>query len=48
MPVVIQDLERQDYLEMIREAADGKPDEFVSQILNTQLDQLRTFSWRDH
>lgn len=47
MPVVMQGLERQHYLKMIRDAADGEPDEFVNRVLTTQLEQLVTFRLRD-
>ncbi|RFU73147.1 fic doc family [Trichoderma arundinaceum] len=46
-PVVIQALEREDYLEMIKNAQDGQPDEFVHTILTTQLEELKTFGMRE-
>ncbi|KAH0532234.1 hypothetical protein TsFJ059_000956 [Trichoderma semiorbis] len=45
-PVVIQNLERQDYIRMIRQAQEGEPEEFVSTILTTQLEELKTFGFR--
>lgn len=46
-PVVIQCLEREEYLEMIKNAQDGEPDEFVFTILTTQLEELKTFGFRE-
>ncbi|KAK2753286.1 hypothetical protein FQN55_003415 [Onygenales sp. PD_40] len=46
IPVVMQDLEREEYLAMISDAADGKPEAFVDRVLSTQLDMMRTFEWR--
>ncbi|KAL6864113.1 fido domain-containing protein [Trichoderma novae-zelandiae] len=46
-PVVIQDLERREYIDMISRAQDGEPDEFVFTILTTQLEELRTFGLRE-
>lgn len=46
MPVVMQGLERQDYLRIISDARDGRPDEFVNRALTTQLEQLITFRTR--
>lgn len=43
LPVIIQDLHRNDYLRMISNAMDGKPREFVTTIITTELDELRTF-----
>ena len=39
-------LERQDYLQIISDAQDGKPADFVLQVLETQLDEMRVCSWR--
>ncbi|KAM0250006.1 hypothetical protein ACHAQJ_008812 [Trichoderma viride] len=47
VPVVIQNLERQDYLRMIQGAQDGQPDEFVHTILTTQLEELKTLKMRE-
>ncbi|KAK2780762.1 hypothetical protein FQN52_002074 [Onygenales sp. PD_12] len=46
IPVVIQDLEREEYVAMISDAQDGKPEAFVDRVLSTQLDMMRTFEWR--
>ncbi|KAI0835109.1 hypothetical protein F5Y06DRAFT_277395 [Hypoxylon sp. FL0890] len=46
LPVVIQDLEREDYLRMISNACDGNPEEFVTTVLVTELDELQSFYWR--
>lgn len=43
LPVVVQGLDRRDYLKMIADAQDGNPDEFVGWVLNTQLECLTTF-----
>lgn len=43
LPVVMQNLERKDYLRMISNACDGEPREFVDSVLTTQLDELITF-----
>lgn len=43
LPVVMQDLERKDYLRMISDSQDGEPAEFVLRVLQTQLEQLKTF-----
>ena len=37
LPVVMQNLEREDYLQMVSNSQDGKPEEFVDQVLDTQL-----------
>lgn len=47
LPVVMQDLERQDYLRMISDAADGEPDEFVARVVTNQLEALFTFKMRE-
>ncbi|WQF81914.1 Putative Fido domain-containing protein [Colletotrichum destructivum] len=46
LPVVMQDLDRKDYLRMIDGACNGNPREFITTVLSTQLDQLHTFYWR--
>ncbi|KAK2027774.1 fic/DOC family protein [Colletotrichum zoysiae] len=46
LPVVMQDLDRQDYLRMMGDADKGNPDELVTTVLSTQLDELNTFYWR--
>jgi Fic family protein len=43
LPVVMQDLERKDYLRMIKAAQDGHPDEFVHGVLSTQLERMTAF-----
>jgi len=43
VPVVFQAMERGDYLKMISDASDGKPDEFVGRVVSTQLEALQTF-----
>jgi Fic family protein len=47
VPVVIQALQRQDYLRMIKDAQDGDPGEFVAKILTTQLEQMQMFKMRE-
>jgi len=47
LPIVIQTLEREDYLKMVSDAQDGKPKSFVEQVLSTQLDMMRTFKMRE-
>lgn len=47
LPVVLQAMERQDYLTMISDAQDGNPDEFVVRVLVNQLEALRTFQMRE-
>src|SRR5262249_1481206 len=47
VPVVMQALERPDYLKMISDAQDGKPDESVNRVLTTQLEELVTFRTRE-
>ncbi|KAL7797062.1 fido domain-containing protein [Trichoderma afarasin] len=42
-PMVIRDLDREEYVRMIRSAQEGDPEEFVSMVLATQLEQLRRF-----
>ncbi|KAK1979252.1 fic/DOC family protein [Colletotrichum cereale] len=46
LPVVMQDLEQEDYLRMIDNACNGNPQELVLTVLSTQLDELHTFYWR--
>ncbi|KAL2879017.1 hypothetical protein SGCOL_005716 [Colletotrichum sp. CLE4] len=46
LPVVMQDLDRKDYLRMIDNACNGNPREFIMAVLSTQLDELHTFYWR--
>lgn len=46
LPIVIQGLERRDYLRMISACQDGEPAEFVMRVLQTQLEQLQTFHAR--
>lgn len=47
VPVTMQALEREEYLQMISDAQDGKPEEFVARVVTTQLDAMRTFKWRE-
>jgi len=47
LPVVMRAMERQDYLKMIADAQDGKPDEFVVRVLTNQLEALQTFKLRE-
>lgn len=42
-PVFIQDLEREDYLHMIKDAQDGKPDELVDRVITIHLEVMQTF-----
>ncbi|KAK2050970.1 fic/DOC family protein [Colletotrichum caudatum] len=46
LPVVMQNLEREDYIRMIEHACNGDPRELVITVLSTQLDELHTFYWR--
>lgn len=46
LPVVFQDLERLDYLNMISEAQDGKPEGLCSYVAQTALDMMFTISLR--
>ncbi|KAK1964646.1 fic/DOC family protein [Colletotrichum sublineola] len=46
LPVVMQDLEREDYIRMIDHACNGNPRELVITVLSTQLDELHTLYWR--
>lgn len=46
LPVVIRDLDRKDYLRMISNACNGKPREFITTVLETELKELRAFYWR--
>jgi len=43
LPVVMQGLDRGDYIQMIQDAQDGKPDEFVDRVVATQLEQMQSF-----
>lgn len=45
--VVIQDLEREDYLHMIKDAQDGEPDEPVNRVITTQSEVVETFNMRE-
>ncbi|KAK1247543.1 hypothetical protein MKX07_002452 [Trichoderma sp. CBMAI-0711] len=45
-PVVIQDLDRREDIDMISRAQDGEPDDFVTTILSTELEELKTFGLR--
>jgi Fic family protein len=47
LPVVFQELDRKDYLRMIDNAHDGRPDEFVLRVLLTQLEAMTTFKMRE-
>ncbi|KAK3935648.1 fic doc family [Diplogelasinospora grovesii] len=47
VPVVIQGLERQDYIRMVQDAQRGEPREFVTKILTTQLEEMHTFRMRE-
>lgn len=40
--MVMQDLEQEDYLRMIKDAQDGKPDELVDRVITTQLEAIQT------
>ncbi|KAL7962945.1 fido domain-containing protein [Trichoderma compactum] len=42
-PVVIRDLDREEYVRMIRSAQEGDPEELVYTVLTTQLEQLGRF-----
>lgn len=41
LPIVIRGLVRGDYIDMIRAAQEGRPDEFVGTVLRTQLEELQ-------
>ncbi|KAI9898826.1 hypothetical protein N3K66_005287 [Trichothecium roseum] len=43
LPIVFQDLQRGDYLRMINDCDDHKPEEFILSVLTTQLDELSSF-----
>jgi Fic family protein len=47
LPVVFQDLERRNYLQMLSDAQDHNPEELCELALSTQLDMLRTFLGTD-
>lgn len=46
LPVVFQDLERMDYLNMISEAQDGEPEGLCTFVAQTALDMMFTISLR--
>ncbi|KAL5349042.1 hypothetical protein ACLOAV_006468 [Pseudogymnoascus australis] len=46
LPVVFQDLERLDYLNMVSEAQDGEPERLLSYVAQTALDMMFTISLR--
>ncbi|KAH8648619.1 hypothetical protein BX600DRAFT_517987 [Xylariales sp. PMI_506] len=46
-PVIFQGFEPQDYLHMIKDAQDEKPEDFVDTVLLTQLEEMRTFKMRE-
>lgn len=48
MPMILQKLHREDYLRMISDAQDGKPEEFVLRVLLNQLEELQTFKFREY
>lgn len=45
--IVIQELEREEYLTWVSESQDGNPDGLVSRVLSTQLDMMKTFLFRE-
>jgi Fic family protein len=47
LPIVMQSLDRKDYLRMIIEAQQGEPDEFVNRVVTTQLEEMQTFKARE-
>ena len=47
VPIVMQGLERDDYLKIVSDAQDGEPEAFVYRVLSTQLDMMRTFKFRE-
>lgn len=47
LPIVMIKLDCGDYLQMVSDAQDGKPGNLVLQLLETQLDELRTCNWRN-
>lgn len=47
LPVVFQNLERSEYLRMISDAQDHKPEEFVHAVVTTQIEELKTFHFRE-
>ncbi len=47
LPAVLQTLEPQDYVTMIREAQNGQPDELVLRVLTSQLEALQTIKARE-
>lgn len=42
LPAVWNNLTREDYIQMISDAQDGKPGSFVSAVLRSQLQKLRS------
>jgi Fic family protein len=47
LPVLFQELDRKDYLGVIDNVRDGRPDEFVHRVLSTQLEAMATFKTRE-
>ncbi len=47
IPVAFQAITPQDYVQMIKEAQDGNPEEFVGKVLTTQLEAMFTFKMRE-
>jgi Fic family protein len=47
LPIVMINLERTDYLQMISNAQDGRPENFVLRVVKTQLDEMRTCRWHN-
>lgn len=47
LPIVMLNLEREDYIHMMDQATEGKPEEFVYEVANTQLDTMRTFHFQE-
>ena len=46
LPIVMITLDRQEYLQMISDAQDGKPANFVLRVLENLLDELLACVWR--
>lgn len=42
LPLVTQNLEREDYICMIKDAQDGKPDDLVDRVITTWLEALQS------
>lgn len=40
LPAVLQNLDRKDYIQMISDSQDGKPEEFMEQVLFTRLQEM--------